>query len=177
MLTSCSVGQASSQPSVVDQKPKLANTILSMSSWAPLNPHEVFTGNLYVSFKKNGWFTSTAVGLLGNIGNFKGSYLIIIFFMSLGSRDLSAKGKSISWSHLLLFLMGRFLFYFLFSIFFFLLRGCNYWWIWSESLLASWQGCLRHLAVLEMSRAVGEATGKQHRDFWLTFYPGVFSRW
>lgn len=147
-----------------------------MSSWAPLNPHEVFTGNLYISFKKNGWFTSTA-GLLGNIGNFKGSYLIIIFFMSLGSKDLSAKGKFILWSHLLLFLMGKFLFYFYFLFFFFLLRVCNYWWIWSESLLASWQGCLRHLVVLEMSRAVGEATGKQHRDFWLTFYPGVFSRW
>ena len=115
------------QPSIVDQKPKLANTIISMSSWAPLNPHEVFTGNLYASSKKNGWFTPTTEGPVGSIDNFfffsidnfKGSCLLIIFFMSLGSRDLSAKGKSLSWSHLLLFLMRKFLFYFYFLFFFY----------------------------------------------------------
>ena len=33
MLISYSVGQASSQPSVVDQKPKLANTIICEPLW------------------------------------------------------------------------------------------------------------------------------------------------
>lgn len=78
MLTSYTVGPTSSQPSIVDQKPKLANTIISMSSWAPLNPHEVFTGNLYASSKKNGWFTPTTEGPVGSIDNFFFLALIIL---------------------------------------------------------------------------------------------------